>query len=39
MKTLGTVIVGGGPAGLSILLAARRSNLLQELVEKGLKII
>jgi hypothetical protein len=39
MKKLGTVIIGGGPAGLSILLAARRSNLLQELVEKGLRII
>lgn len=39
MKKLGTVIVGGGPAGLSLLLAARRANLLDKLLATGVRII
>ena len=39
MKKIGTVIIGGGPAGLSVLLAARQGGLLKRFLSAGLKII
>ena len=39
MLKLGTLIVGGGPAGLAVLLAARQCGLLDVLLLSGLRII
>jgi len=36
---LNTIIIGGGPAGLSLLLALRQSDLLGSLISDGLKVI
>ncbi len=36
---LGVCVVGGGPAGISLLLAARRAGLLDELLGANLRII
>lgn len=38
-KTLATLIIGGGPAGISILLAARRAGLLETLIQRGMKVL
>lgn len=36
---LGAVVVGGGPAGVALLVAARRGRLLEDLLKAELKII
>lgn len=38
-QTFDTVIVGGGPAGLAILLAAHKRGTLQELLKRGLLVL
>lgn len=36
---LGALVIGGGPAGLAVLLAARRSGRLVELLDAGVMVI
>jgi hypothetical protein len=38
-KEVGTLIVGGGPAGTAVLLAADRMGLLPQLLDKGLALV
>lgn len=38
-RHFGTLVIGGGPAGVALLLAARRSNRLKALFSSGIRIL
>jgi hypothetical protein len=39
LRTFGTVIIGGGPAGMAVLFAAARDGALDDLLNRGLAIV